>query len=660
MAGKPIRVGQLIAPFGPGSLYTDRRGIPHVVCGLDYWYMKHDAARGMVACSDVAEFEILESRLSELLHVDRFRAPPDYRPVRRGGTPPPNAALAIPALRFPTWYRHTVTGEMRRFSPESAKLPPAKGGRWQPVRFVSVCAGGHLNEFPWQEWIGCNCPGHNGLRIIDRGGADLASIKVHCTTCPPGSDGARGRSLSGTTSPPDRQSSADDGGNRKGRSVLETAGISCPGERPWLGPGAEECDCPHPLVGALINQTNLYFPRTVAAILLPEMSTDDEAARARTELEKDQAYCSAKKLEWKLFGKSDPVRMAEDAQRYLAGRGHEFAVPAVQEALRSLFEPRFEVAGGATVPAAPESDLQAFRRQEFNIIRQEVNDPEHMPELRVIRSGIPDELAGIVARVNLVERLRETRAFYGFSRLEAQPVPPEEMPDAAIRQLFRRPPADMADRWLPAVTVFGEGIYLELSEEGLKTWQQQNQSWLTARLSDDFVLRLQALPQVMAPVGTVSWEWASRFLLVHSLAHALINQLVFECGYSTASLRERLYISADTAAPMAGVLIYTSAGDSEGTMGGLVRLGKPERLGEIVRRAISRASWCSADPVCSENLGGQGSRQVNLAACHSCVLLPETSCETINQGLDRAMLVGTPENRTPGYMSFLINECNWD
>lgn len=654
MATKPIRVGQLIAPFGPGSLYTDRRGIPHVVCGLDYWYMRYDPARGMIACTEVAEFEIFEPRLSELLNVDRFRSPPDYRPVRRGETPPPNAALAVPAQRFPTWYRHTGTGEMRRFSLESVKLPPAKGGRWQPVRFVSVCAGGHLNEFPWKEWIGCTCSGHSGLRIIDRGGADLASITVQCTTCAPGTDGARGKSLSGTTSPPDKQSSADGADRRKKVSVFETAGISCPGERPWLGHGAEECDCPHPLVGALINQTNLYFPRTVAAILLPEMNMEDGASRARAELARDQAYCMTKKLEWKLLGESSHMRIAEETQRYLAGRGYDFPVPVVHDALRSLIEPRFEVANGAAVPAGRESELQAFRRQEFNILRHEVNDPELMPDLRVICSEVPDELDGIVARVNLVERLCETRAFYGFSRLEPETIPPSEMPDEAIRQLFRSPPAEITDRWLPAVTVFGEGIYLELSEEGLRGWQQQNEVWLASRLSDAFILRLQALPQAMAPGDMGVRDWASRFLLVHTLAHALINQLVFECGYSSASLRERLYVSADTAAPMAGILIYTSAGDSEGTMGGLVRLGQPERLGAIVHRAISRASWCSADPVCSENLGGQGARQVNLAACHSCVLLPETSCETINQGLDRAMLVGTPEDRSPGYLSRLV------
>ncbi len=130
----------------------------------------------------------------------------------------------------------------------------------------------------------------------------------------------------------------------------------------------------------------------------------------------------------------------------------------------------------------------------------------------------------------------------------------------------------------------------------------------------------------------------------------------FECGYSTASLRERLYVSPDSAAPMAAFMIYTAAGDAEGTLGGLVRLGRSERLGPVVRRALGRASWCSADPVCSEHLGGQGSKLANLAACHACVLLPETSCETINQGLDRAMVVGTPDAREQGFMAELLEE----
>lgn len=102
--------------------------------------------------------------------------------------------------------------------------------------------------------------------------------------------------------------------------------------------------------------------------------------------------------------------------------------------------------------------------------------------------------------------------------------------------------------------------------------------------------------------------------------------------------------------------MYTAAGDSEGTLGGLVRLGRRERLSTVLHRALSRASWCSADPVCSENLGGQGSRLANLAACHACTLLPETACETVNQGLDRAMVVGIPDNREPGWMTELLEQ----
>jgi hypothetical protein len=228
------------------------------------------------------------------------------------------------------------------------------------------------------------------------------------------------------------------------------------------------------------------------------------------------------------------------------------------------------------------------------------------------------------------------------------------MPTSAMNQLFRFPPENPADRWLPAVEVYGEGLYFELREDSLSHWMENNEDWIRSRIDDGFVMRLQETCWAMAPLQPATVQWAARFLLVHSLAHILINQLVFECGYSTASLRERLFVSDDPQAPMAGFVIYTAAGDSEGTLGGLVRLGQPRLLWPVFERAINRASWCSADPVCSENMGGQGSRLVNLAACHACTLLPETCCETINQGLDRAMIVGTPERRGYGFFSALI------
>lgn len=144
---------------------------------------------------------------------------------------------------------------------------------------------------------------------------------------------------------------------------------------------------------------------------------------------------------------------------------------------------------------------------------------------------------------------------------------------------------------------------------------------------------------------------SAKFMLLHTLAHLLIQQLSFESGYNSASLRERIYCDMDHPEfPMCGLFIYTACGDSEGTLGGLVRQGRPDRLTNIVRTTLERAMWCSNDPICSES-GGQGRNALNLAACHSCALLPEASCEEFNVLLDRTLLIGGSLHRENGYFT---------
>jgi len=649
MGNKQIRVGQLISPFGPGSIYTDRRGVPHIVAGLDHWFMKWDASQGkMVASNNAQEFERFEPRLSALLRVARFCSPPDYRAFRRTSPldqPPPNANLFVPALRFPRWHRQTRTGELRRFNLDASQLIiPAGGGRWQPVRFISVCAAGHLGEFPWKQWINCECPGDGNLFLTDRGGSELSSIRIECRSCPPSTSGRQGRSLAGTTIKPNIVLGE--------QSEFQKAGIACLGDRPWLGEGANEVPCSHALVAGLINQTNIYIPRTISAIALPDMRPQKpEIIKLKNEI----AGLPTVGIVRTIWNMGDRVGTVAMVRAGLETVGICVDAGQVQGALESLFDDTAPPLPAGTVPpAAPESEFVAFRRAEFDIIRNRVDDPTNVPNLRVIPAGVPKELSGWFTQVNLVERLRETRVFYGFDRLDQNNNALPQMPDIAMQQLFRNPPQTPPDRWLPAIEVFGEGIFIELNERRVAEWQNGHSDWLEEKLDDSFINRLQGVFQTLPPLGVANREWAARFLLVHSLAHILINQFVFECGYSTASLRERLYISPDSASPMAAFMIYTAAGDAEGTLGGLVRLGRPERLGPAVRRALGRASWCSADPVCSENLGGQGSKLANLAACHACVLLPETSCETINQGLDRSMVVGTPNARENGFMSELL------
>lgn len=143
--------------------------------------------------------------------------------------------------------------------------------------------------------------------------------------------------------------------------------------------------------------------------------------------------------------------------------------------------------------------------------------------------------------------------------------------------------------------------------------------------------------------------------MLHTLSHLLIKQLSFECGYSVASLCERIYCAeASEGKEMAGIFIYTASGDSEGTLGGLVRQGRPDAFPRIFKKAITTAKTCSNDPVCILS-HGQGRESLNLAACHACVLLPETCCEERNTFLDRGLIVGTYDGYDFGfYRNFLI------
>src|SRR5262249_11790623 len=149
-------------------------------------------------------------------------------------------------------------------------------------------------------------------------------------------------------------------------------------------------------------------------------------------------------------------------------------------------------------------------------------------------------------------------------------------------------------------------------------------------------------------------EISARFLLLHTLAHALMREVTLECGYSTASLRERLYVSAG-AAGMAGMLGYTATGDSDGTLGALQRQALPRRIQNILCNAIRVMEWCASDPLCLEGAVG-GLDLFSLAACHGCCLAPETSCEQFNRYLDRALLVGTPMDPAVGFFRELLGD----
>lgn len=633
-----IRLGQMIAPFGPGSIYTDKNGVPNLICGLDFWYKK-PGERGQWLAGETAlrKHAVDEPRLSALLDVKHFRQPPQYCVDKQN---PDLSHLEVQTHRFPTWYINSITGKLRRFNLSTEKLAPLEkgSGRWRPVRFISVCAHGHISDFPWKKWCGCVCPGDEGLILNDSGGPDLRSVRVSCQIC------KKSQSLGGAMF-----MERDPATDNITASGLARASITCGGERPWLGRVKETCD-ENP-VAVLINQSNIYFGKTISSIYLPDLASEREIVDMQEILRQHDLDLTSVKVFLSVGARTKAMRELRDILQ-----PHYTTLPE-DDAIMKAFECLSPVSGasfGGEEPASQESEGLTFRRAEYNVLRQEVG-PGKSSELRVIPSRIPTAFTSWLSVVNLVERLRETRVFYGFERLTRSKNPLDGMPASAMHQLFLHPP-EPEYQWLPAIKNYGEGLFVELREEEIGDWLDKNSAWLRDRLDQDFVSRMANETWLLPPLQSINctWQWAARYLLVHTLAHILINQLVFECGYSSASLKERIFVSNDGGAPMAAFLIYTAAGDSEGSLGGLVRVGRPELFEPMVRRAISRASWCSADPVCSEDLGGDGSRRVNKAACHACVLLPETACETINSGLDRAMVVGTPLAPHAGFLSDLV------
>ena len=237
----------------------------------------------------------------------------------------------------------------------------------------------------------------------------------------------------------------------------------------------------------------------------------------------------------------------------------------------------------------------------------------------------------------LVERIREVRTLLGFTRIESNADFAEatQLKDARMTRLCRESP-----QWLPASEVRGEGVFLRLREAAVLTWlarpavQQLQREFFDSHKAWRLVRKLPH-PEEGFP--------GLRLVLLHALAHALMRQIVLDCGYSAASIRERLYSRhpGDEGGPMAGLLLYTAVPDSEGTLGGLVELGEPRTLGRHLQQALESMRLVGSDPLCADHRPDTLGRGIHGACCHACQFAPETSCERGNRYLDRSVLVET-------------------
>ena len=585
---RPVRRGQLISPFGVGAI-TDFRNDEALMCaGLDRWF---------TAPPDPALI-ITEERLQARLQCDHFVKPPDF------GDGEGTSKIKIPYVRFPGWHYcprcfHMSKAEIFGEQPRCSRCPTKGGGqrRMIPVRVVAICRKGHIEDFPFQEWIKCKCSSSERQLYFKAGrsSASLAGIKISCTHC------KRERSLAG---------SFEEGSLANVRQ--------CSGAQPWLGRSQGLHSCQEGLQAVQRGGSNVYFPLVSSSIYVPPShAAESEAIKNILDQSRVWSALTSSLVDGKIplstcmsfadLFNVDPEALAKAAEARLSG-------------------------SEAVVVATTEEE---FRRQENEALLSRIGSHNEDLFVERIDGSAYNWLSEYVTRIGLVRKLRETRVHTGFSRL----MPQTDRGDPYVQPL--KVEADI--NWLPAIEVRGEGIFVEIREDAIQRWIEEGASERRVRpLIESYNRKRRERELSARPID-------ARFIMIHTLAHALIKELTFTCGYGSSSLRERLYCSIeDNNRPMNGFLIYTASGDSEGTLGGLVAQAAPGRLEVIVHDALARASWCSNDPVCMESPDG-GAFSSNLAACHSCVLLPETSCEEGNRLLDRALLAGTIDDPDVGF-----------
>lgn len=620
----PIRRDSLIVPWGIGSIvpFPDEETL--MVASIDFWFTAEHSEH-------IEKFEVEDKRLSKRLGGKRFVLPPDFRTYEQDKI---LANMKIPAVRFPLWHYCPVCGNMEKLGVAGGKQRCPGDNRKKlkqgtycsraesdykrpfliPDRFIAVCEKGHIEDFPIMEWVHRKnkmTPTADCKLVRSTGGStsSLAGIRYTCTTC-------------GISA------------NMKGafnKTSLKSINYTCTGNQPWLGKfskiwkadSEEELDCGLPLRVLQRGATNVWFANIVSSVYIPWIPQAQNANTNRCiqmGIEKFKSSLVDGDLDEegiKMFVKtySEAIKMTDPTHPV----NSDFAINEIISTINN---------SKLVDSVSTEED---YRKEEFDVLTRSVGEPEK--ELYVENKKIAEyDSLKYLKSISLVKKLRETRVFNGFRRLSPN--------SNYIADVSR----NKDNIWLPAVKNSGEGIMFEFDPEMLQKWANKENVLRRIEIINSNLRQNGKLQNVgLNPV----------FVLLHTFAHCLITALSNQSGYSNASIREKIYCNMyrnGNKTEMAGILIYTASGDSEGSLGGLVRQGIPGRIENVIKRAINDAQWCAADPVCIQS-PGQGQDGCNLAACHNCALLPETSCENKNMYLDRGLMIGTLDDKSLGFFN---------
>lgn len=604
-----VRPSQLMYTYGVGAL-VDLPKLSVIVTGLDDWQLNPEY------CHTIAESRLLQAVQFHLRNVERMVTPPLVID-ESGDTNPdsPSFYVGVPVATFPRWM---VCPRCRLLAPLSSNLFKLEPSLYHPdqtcyrhtncqksnepevipARFLAACEKGHLDDFPWVEFVHreegkiCDAP---ALRLFELGpSGEARNLEVRCENC------------------------------KASRRMNEAFGVEnrsklpgCRGRRPHLRDYDAE-DCTLQIRTITLGASNTWFPVSLSTIAIP-VSADMVMQLVEEKWAKLRSVTSMEIIAF--------LRSTGDL-----GRLSQYSDQKIFEAIQAYKSQEQENGSTRKKPDLKTPEWKVFVEHDSNL-----NDDDNF-KLRPVSS--PSVKGNFIKLVVLVERLREVTALVGFTRIDSggeQEDPEMDIPTSTA-PLARNDPT-----WVPASEVRGEGIFIQFDEERIRTWLNKKE------VKERDALFFEAHKKWCKSRGIEEPEKSypgMRYVLLHSFSHALMRQLSLECGYAAASIRERIYSSSSIAGDqpsMAGILIYTSAPDSEGTLGGLVNLGETDTLGLHIIHALENAMLCANDPLCAEHAPSRQGHTVHAAACHACLFSPETSCERGNRYLDRSTLAKTVE-----------------
>lgn len=598
-----IRHSQVISTFGPGAL-VDLVADAGIVAGLTWW------ARGE---------RIVEDRLVSMLSRQAgYEKVVLYAPPVGGQKIDHGERQWIKAFRFPEWFvcQNEKCWEQDRGTKRSGGARPRRllhvsqldkkghqcsgkgsASKVQPIRFTRACKFGHIDDIDWFALVHRRTSDCTAKRLwLDETGTsgDLSDVRIWCSGCNvPVSMALAAQRFDG------------------GEAVLG----HCRGRRPWLGDAADE-GCTEPMRLLLRSASHAYFPVPASVIHIPD---PDAALRDAVESVYELVQSADDVDELKFF-----IKKQEPIRRKLEGH----ALPAVFEEIvrrkenRPLLRKKVKEAEIAVLMNCPPALATDQPEKQDRFFARTLALPKN-----------PSKIMQNVSRIVLLPRLTEVRALAGFTRFESKSADVDGELDigATVAKL------DENLTWLPAVENSGEGFFFALDDDALERWEaaahdrgvllrEGFRTWQKQR--DD---RKDAKPDFAT----------TRFVLLHSLSHMLITAVSLECGYAASAVRERIYVGSGGN----GILLYTASPGAEGSLGGLVEVGR--HLERYLKMALEMGGLCSNDPVCAAHepdvASGTSDRHLEGASCHGCLLISEPSCERMNVYLDRTLVVPTVE-----------------